>query len=317
MFRHLKEPRTISIIGAPLTHGQPYVGTDMSPALLRKHSLLSKLAALGWRVDDNPDLSFPLYTSDKISHSKAKNSLTVGKAAKKIADAVQEKAELGNFALTLGGDHSISIGTLAGILKARPDTGVLWIDAHADLNTPEISESGNMHGMPVGLLLKGMFENHASIPGLEWLAQPDAPRLPPENIVYVGLRDVDRAERDAIFEMGILAFTMYDIDHLGIGTVMDRAISHLLEKDPNRPIHVSYDIDAIDPSHAPATGTAVRGGLTFREAHHVAESIVMSGALCSADIVELNPTLSDGPGMHETCDMGLQIITSLTGKSII
>jgi len=312
-----------------MTYGQPFIGTDCGPAMLREAGLRSKLTALGWRVEDLNDLNFEQITDvDSTQHNnsnnKAKNSIRVGKGAEMIANVVHERASMGRFPLVLGGDHSVAIGSLAGILKARPRTGVLWIDAHADLNTPDISGSGNMHGMPVGLLMEEMCssEDLSKIPGLEWLAKADddeqtQPKLRPDSIAYVALRDVDLEERVAIRELGIAAFTMTDIDRYGIGAVMDMALSHLLKDDPTRPIHLSYDIDAVDPGLAPATGTAVRGGLTFREAHYVAEAAAQSGLLASADLVELNPQLADPMGAMETTELGLQIITSLMGKSII
>jgi len=176
-----------------------------------------------------------------------------------------------------------------------------------------------MHGMPLGLIVEGVYRCHDDVPGLEWLAEgcAGAPRLPSDSLVYVGLRDVDEAERDTIRDMGILAFTMFDIDRYGIGAVMDRALGHLLDKDPDRPIHLSWDIDVVDPVLAPATGTAVRGGLTYREAHYVAEAAALSGALSSVDFVEFNPQLSDGEGQMETCELALGLVTSLMGKSII
>jgi len=149
------------------------------------------------------------------------------------------------------------------------------------------------------------------------LIAPPQPRISPRDIVYVGLRDVDLHEREAIRRLGIQHYTMYDIDKYGVGAVMDKALKHLLKKDPSRPIHLSYDIDAVDPAQAPATGTAVRGGLTYREAHFIAESVCESGQLASADIVELNPTLSDASGAEQTTELGFQLVTSMLGKSII
>lgn len=302
-----------------MTHGQPYVGTDSGPALLREEGLREMLSDLGWRVEDSPDLNFdnlPLSSSQAHFKGNARNHKIVGAGSKLVAETVHESISKGRFPLVLGGDHSIAIGSLAGILKNNPNTGVLWIDAHADLNTPTISESGNMHGMPVGLLTKGVVSDDVyKIPGLEWLV--DYPKLDPSSIVYVGLRDVDPAERELINALDIQAFTMTEIDHFGIGRVMEMALEHLLQNDPARPLHLSYDIDAIDPVHAPATGTAVRGGLTFREAHYVAEAVALSGNLASADIVELNPTLSHDEGAKDTTDIGLQIITSFMGQSII
>jgi len=153
------------------------------------------------------------------------------------------------------------------------------------------------------------------LPGFEYLI--DGPRLDPSQIVYIGLRDVDPSERVWIHELGIKAFTMYDIDHYGIGQVMDKTFEHLLKDDPSRPLHLSYDIDAVDPAWAPATGTTVRGGLTYREAHFVGEAVAQSGNLSSAEIVELNPSLSPGEGGDDTVELGLQLITSFMGKSII
>jgi len=320
LFRHVPSPKTISVIGAPMTYGQPFVGTDSSPALLRQLGLLKDLSTLGWRVEDNPDLDFNTICAEAGKNSNtspnAKHSHQVGAGSKALAELVETKLRLGRFPLILGGDHSIGIGSLAGIMRAKPETGVIWVDAHADLNTPEMSESGNMHGMPLGIMMKELVPDRRTIPGLEWMEEGTPPRLAPDSLVYVGLRDIDKEERRCIRELGIKTFTMYDIDHLGIGRVMDLALEHLLRKNPDRPIHLSYDIDAVDPLHAPATGTAVRGGLTWREAHFVAEHVVKSGSLASAEIVELNPTLSDGQGADETLELGHKLVTALCGESI-
>jgi arginase len=163
--KHLKSPRCVSIIGAPMTYGQPYFGTDTGPEALRDLNLAGALSSLGWRVEHNPDLCYDdivhetsaeLDTQSANSSFNAKNCMLVGKGSKLLADVVEEKARAGMFSLTIGGDHSVAIGTLAGVLAVRPNIGVIWVDAHADLNTPEISESGNMHGMPLGLLIEGM-----------------------------------------------------------------------------------------------------------------------------------------------------------------
>ncbi|KAI2500049.1 Arginase family [Fragilaria crotonensis] len=317
LFQHATFPKTVSILGAPMTYGQPFVGTDTGPLLLREGGLRNMLTSLGWRVDDIGDIDFEqiAHRAIKTAIPSARNCGIVGAVNEHLSKVVEEKIFDGRFPLLLGGDHSIGIGSLAGVLRARPNTGVLWVDAHADLNTPAISESGNMHGMPVGLLMEGVAPDFSELPGMSWLI--DGPRLSPDSLVYVGLRDVDVAERNIIRKLGITAFTMHDIDHYGIGAVMDMALGQLLKDDPNRPLHLSYDIDAVDPFLAPATGTAVRGGLNFREAHYVAEAMAMSGNLASADLVELNPTLADGKGAEDTVELGLQIITSMMGKSIL
>jgi arginase len=303
-----------------MTYGQPYCGTDVSPAMLRKAGLLKQLSALSWHVEDLPDLDFKTTATADAEGApslpfkgNAKNCRQVGAGTQKLAVLVEEKLKKGRFPLILGGDHSIGIGSLSGILANNPDTGILWIDAHADLNTPSISDSGNLHGMPIGFLMEGLIKE--TIPGFEWLEK--YPKLKPNQIVYVGLRDVDAEERKLIQSLGIAAYTMTEIDRYGIGHVMDMALHHLTADNPDRPLHLSYDIDAIDPVLAPATGTTVRGGLNFREAHYVAEAVAASGLLASAEIVELNPTLSHKEGADDTIELGLQIITSLMGKSII
>lgn len=303
----------------------PLYRKDFGPKRLREAGLLQDLSSLGWRVHDQGDLNFDaliennmILDDDTDLSRKAKNSQVVGQGCEMIANLVADVIDKGQFPLILGGDHSIGAGSLSGILRARPNTGVIWVDAHADINTPDTSGSGNMHGMPISFLIKDMVDS-SGIPGFEWISSPDmaSVHLPSDSIVYIGLRDVDTLERKFIKEMNIKAFTMYDIDKYGIGAVMDKALNHLLEKDANRPLHLSYDIDAVDPIHAPATGTAVRGGLTYREAHFVAEAVAKSGSLASVEMVELNPTLCDGEGSSETIELGLGLITSLMGKSII
>jgi len=182
---------------------------------------------------------------------------------------------------------------VSGILKVRPNTGVIWVDAHADINTPAMSVSGNIHGMPVAFLMR--LVNPTLVPGWEWMA--DTPVLRPQQIVYIGLRDVDAAERIVLKELGITCYSMQHVDKYGIGGVMERTLDQL----HGRPLHCSYDIDAVDPLHAPSTGTTVRGGLTFREAHYVVEAISETGQLGSLDMVEVNPVLgNDAENQSET-----------------
>ena len=213
----------------------------------------------------------------------------------------------------MNSDHTIGAGSIAGLLKSHPDAGVLWIDAHADINTPTISPSGNMHGMPLAFLLQGLV-SHSTIPGLEWMGE--GPFLKKENLVYIGLRDVDSGERKLIRELGIRAFTMQDVDRFGIGKTMEMALDHLCGSNL-RPIHMSYDIDAVDPVLAPSTGTTVRGGLTFREALYVAEAASESRSLVSLDMVEVNPSLVPGHGAAITVDMALLLISSALGNTIL
>lgn len=317
-----------SIIGVPMTQGQPYVGVDDGPALLRASGLVDHLQRLSWQVHDLGDLDLSgtttagpeaeaLSTPDdetsflQSGNVRVKNPTVVGAGTHLLAQTVYEQLQqTGTFPLILGGDHSIAIGSLAALLRHNPDTGIIWIDAHADINTPWISESGNLHGMPIGLLLDPI--QSSQIPGFGWL-QDYCPPLDPRQIAYVGLRDVDAAERRIILDHNIAAFTMHEIDRYGIGQVMEMVLNVHLK---DRPLHMSYDIDAVDPILAPATGTAVRGGLTFREAHYVAEAA--APRLLSAEIVELNPTRAPNPeGADDTIELGLHIISSMMGKSII
>jgi len=317
--------------------GQPHRGTDMGPTVLRKAGLLNMLSNIGWKVEDLGDLDFSeeALQSDETSFSfegNAKDVLKVAKGNEKLAQNVRDVLERGNFPLILGGDHSIGIGILAGLLSSTSTTsstttttisqqqqqqqqpGVLWFDAHADINTPFTSSSGNMHGMPVGL---AMMEESQHIPGFEWLSS--VPKLDPELLVYVGLRDVDKDEKKIIRDKGIRVFTMHDIDRYGIGNVMDMALEHVTKGHNNtsRPLHVTYDVDVVDPAWAPATGTMVRGGLTYREAHYAAEAVAQTGLLASADLVELNPLLTNQEEAALTTDLALSIITSMMGKTII
>lgn len=210
-----------------MTFGQPYVGTDTSPTNLRQAGLVQKLSALSWHIQDTGNLDFSriIPTSEQTSalsnfRGNAVNILEVGVGTHQLARAVENVLRQENhFPLILGGDHSIGIGSLAGILKAQPNTGVLWIDAHADINTPFITESGNMHGMPIGFLMSDVIEQTArdsgntnTIPGFHWLQHEYTNRLSHDQLVYVGLRDVDVEERKLIASLGIKAFTMTEID---------------------------------------------------------------------------------------------------------
>jgi len=314
----LKHPQTVRVIGAPMSYGQPLAGTDQGAQILRDCGLESTLASLEWRVDSVADLVFEEPKIDDPAPDPgryhAKNCYTVGKALEIIHNEVYKAVEDDEFALILGGDHSISAGSLAAILRKRPETGIVWVDAHGDLNTPETSPSGNMHGMPLGLMLRLI--DPTVLPGFEWFE--DVPRLSPDQISFVGLRDLDEAERKVIKEFGITAYTMHHVDRYGIGAVMEMAIENLRMDDGIlRPLHLSYDIDSVDPQEAPSTGTVVRGGLTFREAHYVAESVSNTGMLGSMDLVEVNPKLTLSNESEMTAELGMALIASAMGSRII
>jgi len=315
---YVADPKTVEIIGAPMTYGQPLAGADHGPALIRNKGLRDALAALDWRVHDQGDLKFEAPASDHAKLppqlGKARNSVAVGRGCRKLSDAVERAIQAERFPLVIGGDHSIGLGSVAGVLRRRPNAGILWVDAHADINTPYGSPSGNVHGMPLAFLLRDKCElpQPEAVPGLEWLA--GAPALDPAQLVYIGLRDVDADEVRIIRQLGLRHFTMKHIDRYGIGAVLDMALEHL----QGRPIHMSFDIDAVDPYFAPSTGTLVRGGLSYREASYICEAAFESGQLASMDMVEVNPSLSpDGDGAERTAELALNLIESAMGNSII
>jgi arginase len=211
-----------------------------------------------------------------------------------LADLVEEVVRAGHFPLVLGGDHSIAMGTLAGVTRARGKApGVIWVDAHGDINTPITSPSGNVHGMPVYFAL-------------------EAHSVAPERMVFIGLRDVDEGEKRAIRELGVKAFTMSDIDRAGMAQVISEALS--IACDGPGSLHVSFDIDGIDPTEAPGVGTPVRGGLSYREAHLLMEAVAASGSLGSLEITEINPILDN---QNQTAILAVELVLSALGKTTL
>jgi arginase len=314
--------------------GQRKAGVDTGPQQLRDAGLVQNLNALGWITDDFGDLHFPssnaarnpntgkdggLEDDNYVKGKTARNPSIVGPALEIIYNATLNAHKKNNFVMTLGGDHSIGCATVLSALTHRPETGVIWVDAHADINTPETSESGNLHGMPLALAMN--LCDRARIPGMKWLSR--VPIMDPSQLVYIGLRDIDAGERKFIKSLGIKTFTMHDVDKYGIAGVMKQTFKHLrLPNGQPRPLHLSYDIDACDPAIAPATGTLVRGGFSFREAHYVAESTAATGQLGSMDLVEVNASLV--PKMYEeqeapdmTVQFGVALLSSAMGSRIL
>jgi arginase len=241
--------KSVGIIGCPFSGGQPKVGVDEGPLKLVEYGLLEQLTELGWdcEFDGHRDLS-----SFRPAHDpeirKLKQPRYVAGVTEAVSKAVKSHIEKGQLALTLGGDHSLAMGTVAGTFAVHPDAVLIWIDAHADINTPETTASGNIHGCPVAFLMG--LAGH--VPGFEWLK----PCVRPDRIVYIGLRDIDPPEKKILKAYGIKAFSMHEVDKYGIGKVMDMALDHV---NPNRdrPIHLSFDVDALDPTVAPSTGESV------------------------------------------------------------
>lgn len=247
-------------------------------------------------------------------HRNMKNPRTVSAVTEQLSSQVYEHAKQGRFVLTLGGDHSIAIGTVSGTAKAirerlGREIAVIWVDAHADINTPETSDSGNIHGMPVSFLTGLATEKAKDMFG--WLQQDQL--ISPKKLVYIGLRDIDRGEKKILREHGIKAFSMHDIDRHGIGKVMDMALGWI---GTDTPIHLSFDIDSLDPMFAPSTGTAVRGGLTLREGDFIAECVHETGSLIALDLVEVNPSL-EAQGASDTIRSGCSIVRCALGDTLL
>lgn len=269
--------------------------------------------------------------SSDPDYRNMKNPLAVSAVTKQISSQVYQHAKEGRLVLTLGGDHSIAIGTVAGTSTAirerlGREIAVIWVDAHADINTPETSESGNIHGMPVAFLTGLAKEKRGDTFG--WLGEE--PKLSLKKLVYIGLRDVDKEEKKILRENGVRAFSMHDIDkyvlpfvlvvrgrltsgRYGIGRVMEMVLGHI---GTDTPIHLSFDVDALDPQWAPSTGTPVRGGLTLREGDFIAECVHETGSLVAMDLVEVNPSL-EAKGAQETIRAGCSLVRCALGDTLL
>ena len=295
-------------------------GVDAAPSALIESGLLTQLREeLGYKLygDDQVHLYTDLVPQDDPPFRNMKNPRAVSAVTKRIADQVYAQAKEGRLVLTLGGDHSIAIGTIGGSAKAirerlGKEMAVIWVDAHADINTPESSGSGNIHGMPVSFLTGLAREDKEEYFG--WL-RPDN-LISVKKLVYIGLRDVDAGEKRILRENGIKAFSMFDIDRHGIGRVMEMALAHI---GTDTPIHLSFDVDALDPMWAPSTGTPVRGGLTLREGDYICECVHETGSLVAVDLVEVNPSLAPETdiGAHETVRAGCSIVRCALGESLL
>ncbi|MBY0488684.1 MAG: arginase [Gemmatimonadaceae bacterium] len=300
-------PSIIELIGVPLDLGASRRGVDMGPSAMRLSSLVKQLQGLGYDVRDTGNVLVPDRASvaDAFDERLAAIAAVCAEVATRTATAVRQ----GVTPLVLGGDHSLAAGSAAGTacaLRERGERmGLIWLDAHADLNTPATSLSGNIHGMPVAHLL-GM-----GAPSLIHLAG-DEPAVQAQHLAYVGLRDLDAAEQHAIRELGIRAFTMRDIDERGLRAVMDDAIA--IATNGTGGVHVSCDADWVDPREAPGVGTPVRGGATLREAHLAMEIIHDSGAMRAMDLVEVNPILDHRNATAELC---ADLIASAFGRHIL
>lgn len=274
--------KNISIIGVPIDLGAGTRGVNLGPEAIRYAGLQRRLENIGYNVEDRGDIEVRRREAVTVEGSNLKNKNVILSVNKDLCKEVDTVMSEGKFPVVIGGDHSIAIGTIKGVLQHKPNLGVIWFDAHGDINTPETSPSGNIHGMPVAVLLGLGDEELRSIGGIDT-------KLKKENVVYIGSRDLDAGEREAMKTLGIKVFTMYEIDDLGIKAVMAEAIK--IASDGTDGIHVSFDMDVLDPSVAPGTGTKVPGGMGYREGHFALEMIAKTEKLVSVEFVEVNPLL--------------------------
>ncbi|MBI3193888.1 MAG: arginase [Ignavibacteriae bacterium] len=300
--------KSIHIIGVPMDLGQGRRGVDMGPSAIRYAGLDQRLQELGYSVTDEGDLTIKTQEEQRIKDERAKYLPEISRVMKLLAKKVERSMNKQKFPLVLGGDHSIAIGTIGGVAahahKQKKKVGVLWIDAHGDFNTPETSPSGNIHGMPLavccGLGPKELLGVGGSFRKVE-----------PQNVAIIGLRSIDRKESDSLSKNGLNLFTMGEIDKHGIHRVMKKAFQKISDVDY---LHVSFDLDSVDPVYAPGVGTPVKGGLDYREAHLIMEMIADSGKMTSLELVEVNPILDN---RNQSAEFAVELVQSAFGKSIL
>ena len=299
----------ISVIGAPLDLGQDRRGVDMGPSALRVANLNRRIAALGYTVQDLGNTQVDQAEASEEGDPHAKYLPQIAAACACLANTVSEALDRGSVPLVLGGDHSVAVGTVTGVSshfrKRHGEIGLIWLDAHADMNTPDSSPSGNVHGMPLACLIGVGPPQLTDLGGYR-------PKVSPARTVVVGLRDVDNTERSRVRGSGVHAFTMRDIDERGLRAVMEDAIR--LASAGAAGFHLSLDMDFVDPRDAPGVGTPVRGGATYREAHLAMEMICDSGRMTSLEVVEVNPVIDEA---NRTADLAVELLASGLGKRIL
>lgn len=301
--------RSVSILGVPLGYGASMAGVDIGPAALRVARLNQRIARLGYSVDDRGDLRLERPRTYPQEADKLKYVREISTACEELAAEVETILNVGELPLVLGGDHSIAIGSFAGAAsyyrKQQKTLGLIWFDAHADMNTPETTPSGNIHGMPLSALLGYGTPELVNVAGF-------APKVDPQLVAHVGARDIDPGERELINKLGVRFFTMREIDERGMRACMDEAIA--IASRGTAGYGVTFDVDALDPGDAPGSGTLVRGGLTYREAHLGMEKVAEAGGMRLLEIVEINTALDVN---NKTAELGVELILSALGKTIL
>ncbi len=295
--------RPAGILGVPMDLGQDRRGVDMGPSAIRYARLQGSLEELGLPVTDLGNVETPIPETVR-QNEEARHLDAIRDVCTRVAGRAGEMVSEGAFPIFLGGDHSVSIGTVAGVAASAGRTGLVWLDAHADFNTPETSPSGNIHGMPLAALTGNGHPDLVDI-GREGAS------VRTEDVVMIGLRSVDQEERRLLGEAGVRVYTMKEIDAYGAASVVRRALKDLAHLER---VHLSFDLDVLDPGIAPGVGTPVRGGLTYREAHLVMELVNEAGIITSLDVVEVNPILDQRNG---TAELAVELVASLMGRQII
>lgn len=306
---NFKPDKTVRIIGVPMDLGASRRGTDVGPSAMRIAGLGKAISNMGYTLAREEDIIVPAMETRPLEDSEARFKPQILSVCTELAIRVKELMDAGEFPLVIGGDHSIAMGTVAGVSahyrERGEEMGLIWFDAHADMNIPGVSPSGNIHGMPLAHLLGRGDPDLAGILGF-------SPKLNPDKVVLIGIRDIDSGERKIINESGIHVFTMRDIDEHGMAKVARRAME--IVTDGTGGFHVSFDVDGCDPTVIPGSGTLVPGGVRYREAHLLLEYCADSRQMTSMEVVELNPFMDH---KNISAERTLCLITSALGKSIL
>jgi arginase len=299
----------IAIIGAPMDLGAGRRGVDMGPSAVRLAGLNEKLIGLGYHVEDLGNISVVQPESVPAGPQRARYLSEITRTCETLAAMVDSTVDSGRFPLVLGGDHSIAVGTVSGLSrhyqKQGKKLGLIWIDAHADMNTPDTSPSGNIHGMPLACCIGLGPPELSNIYGFH-------PKVAPENVAIVGLRSVDADERMNVQRTGVRAYTMRDVDERGLRAVMQEAIE--VATNGTAGFHLSFDMDSVDPHEAPGVGTPVKGGFTYREAHLAMEVICDCDCMVGLEMVEVNPVIDEA---NRTAIFSVELVMSALGKRIL
>ncbi|MFO1441818.1 arginase [Bacillus sp. Bva_UNVM-123] len=297
--------KKLAIIGMPMDLGQTRRGVDMGPSAIRYAGVNERLKKLFDDVQDYGDIPIGRPEVEIDTESNLRNLHLIAEKTELLAIKVDKAIKANSFPLVFGGDHSIAIGTLAGVAKHYQNLGVIWYDAHGDLNTAETSPTGNIHGMPLAVNLGIGHPLLTNVGGY-------APKIKPENIVIIGARSLDEGERELIKEKGIKVYTMHEIDRLGMTKVMEETIDYLKNKTDG--VHLSLDLDGLDPHDAPGVGTPVIGGISYRESHLAMEMLAEAQIITSAEFVEVNPILDD---KNKTATVAVALMGSLFGEKLL